>query len=150
MGRPEHTAVAANMDRKPFLESTQETQRFNKLENQADPKHNPFRPKYLQESDLVLNEGVHGLVHLDLLDQGGPVLADKDTLVQAVLIQHPWGEKKKDEPSNIPSSRARPRWEVSEKPPYLPSILRMYLERWRGRSRIKSRYLLNPEDRSWT
>lgn len=35
-----------------------------------------------------------------------------------------------------------------EKSPQTPSILRIYLERWMGKWRMKSRYLLSPEDRS--
>lgn len=37
-----------------------------------------------------------------------------------------------------------------KKSPIHPSILRIYLERWMGRWRMKSRYLLAPEDRSLT
>lgn len=59
-------------------------------------------PKYLQESNLVLDEGVQGHVHLDLLGQSGPVLAHKDTLVQTALIQHSWEKKKEGGPRNPP------------------------------------------------
>ena len=39
---------------------------------------------------------------------------------------------------------------VLEKPPNRPHILRIYLERWMGSWRMKSRYLLTPEDSSLT
>lgn len=39
---------------------------------------------------------------------------------------------------------------VLEKPHNMPHILRIYLERWMGSWRMKSRYLLTPEDSSLT
>ena len=39
---------------------------------------------------------------------------------------------------------------VLEKPPNRPHILRIYLERWMGSWRMKSQYLLTPEDSSLT
>lgn len=35
-------------------------------------------------------------------------------------------------------------------PQYTPNIPRIYLERWTGKKRMKSRYLLTPEDKSTT
>lgn len=57
--------------------------------NKASHPDTPLSdPKYLQERNLVLKEGVHGQVQLDLLGQSGPVLTHKRTPVQTVLIQH--------------------------------------------------------------
>ena len=52
-------------------------------------------------------------------------------------------------PGNLPPGPRGGRG-VLEKPPNRPRILRIYLERWMGSWRMKSRYLLTPEDSSLT
>lgn len=89
--------------------------------NKADPQTFPSDPKYLQESNLVLDEGVHGQVHLDLLGQSGPVLAHKVTLVQTVLIQHSWEKKKEGGPRNPP--QLGPDGKSLGNPPSYPAYL---------------------------
>lgn len=89
-------------------------------------------PKYLQERNLVLNEGVHGLVHLDLLGQSGPVLAYKDTPVQTVFIQHSWEKKKEDGPRNT-RPHPHPQLGPGGKSLRIALIYPAYLEcTWRG------------------
>lgn len=105
----------------------------------------PDRP-YLQEGDLVLDEGVHGQVGLDLLCQRRPVLAHKATPVQGAPIQETWKNKRWAwEPPTWATVRERG---CLRNPRNKPRILRIYLERWMGSWRMKSRYLLTPEDSS--
>lgn len=77
------------------------TARPASVQRRAGGQPAPPRRAYLQEGELVLDEGVHGQVGPDLVRQRGPVLAHGRTPVQGVPVQHTW--KTRGGPGDLPA-----------------------------------------------